>query len=96
MPRKTAPTKISRSYLSAIVFGLLVFQGFSFGVSSAQELAVYPGMLIIAKTNRLSLEERQVEARFAAFLEAQTEAAIGRYKTKYGKDRKSTRLNSSH
>jgi len=76
----------SRSQLIAIVVCLLVLEFFSFTVAQAQDAGFYAGKLSIAKGKTLSLDERAVEARFAAYLEAQTDAAILRYKAKYGKE----------
>lgn len=86
MARKVPRRTTARSQPWGIVFGLLIFQCFSFTPSLAQDSGFYPGKLGIAKAKTLSLEERGVEARFAAYLEAQTDGAITRYKTKYGKE----------
>jgi len=53
---------------------------------AAQENGFYPGKLRIAKANDLSPEEREVEARFAEYLETHTDEAIARYTAKYGKE----------
>jgi Zeta toxin len=53
---------------------------------AAEESSFYPGRLGIAKAKNLSPEERRVEARFAEYLESHTDAAIGRYTAKYGKE----------
>jgi len=53
---------------------------------AAAELGNYPGRLGIAKAEKLSPEQREVEARFAAYLETHTEEAIERYLKKYGKE----------
>jgi hypothetical protein len=52
----------------------------------AQESGFYPGKLRIARAKDLSPEERQVEARFAEYLETHTDEAIARYTAKYGKE----------
>ena len=44
--------------------------------------AVYPGKLGIAKAKNLSPREREVEAKFAAYLENHTDEAIARYREK--------------
>ncbi len=60
---------------------------FSFGLLlAAQETEYYPGKLRIEKARNLSPEERVVEARFAAYLEAHTEQAMARYRGKFGKE----------
>lgn len=53
---------------------------------SAEEADYYPGKLRIRKASNLSKEEREVEARFARYLEEQTEKAITRYKEKFNKE----------
>ena len=63
----------------AVIFSLSVTQG-------AEESASYPGKLGIAKAKNLSVEERQVEARFAKYLEEYTDEAVKRYTGKYGKE----------
>lgn len=52
----------------------------------AEESAFYPGKLGIAKAKHLSPRGREVEARFAAYLESHTDEAIARYRQKYGKE----------
>jgi len=52
----------------------------------AQETGLYPGKLGIQKAKQLSREEREVEARFAKYLEENTDDAIARYQAKYGKE----------
>jgi hypothetical protein len=71
---------------SAIAVGLLaVF--FCASISyPAQEAGLYPGRLGIAKAKHLSAEEREVEARFATYLEGRTNNAVDRYIAKYGKE----------
>jgi predicted LPLAT superfamily acyltransferase len=46
----------------------------------------YPGKLAIEKAKGLTPEQRAVEARFAAYLEANTEVAIARYLEKFGNE----------
>lgn len=53
---------------------------------AAENNRAYPGKLGIAKAANLSAPEREVEARFAAYLEAHTDAAISRYIATYGKE----------
>lgn len=55
-------------------------------VLAAQEPRVYPGKLGIAGAKNLSPQEKQVEARFVAYLEAHTDEAIARYVERYGKE----------
>lgn len=64
---------------------LSIFLSFSV-LSAAEERSLYPGKLGIVKARNLSPEERQVEARFAAYLEAHTDKAIARYIKQYGKE----------
>jgi len=54
--------------------------------SAGEAPAVYPGNLEIAKSQNLTPQEREVEARFAKFLEEHTDEAIARYHAKYGKE----------
>jgi len=68
-------------------FAIFVFALFlSPGSPWAQETGLYPGKLGIQKAKQLSREEREVEARFAKYLEERTDEAIARYRTKYGKE----------
>ncbi|MGH7831616.1 MAG: hypothetical protein ACREP8_15735, partial [Candidatus Binatia bacterium] len=53
---------------------------------AAEPLEYYPGKLHTPKAGDLSKEEREVEARFARYLEEQTEKAITRYKEKFNKE----------
>jgi hypothetical protein len=55
-------------------------------VLAAEDPGIYPGKLRIAKAKNLSPEQREVEARFAAYLEARTDEAIARYLERYGKE----------
>jgi hypothetical protein len=55
-------------------------------ICAAQVTEVRPGRLRIARAAALSQEEREVEARFAAYLEAHTNEAVHRYRAKYGKE----------
>jgi hypothetical protein len=55
-------------------------------VLAAEEPGIYPGKLRIAKAKNLSPEQREVEARFAAYLEASTDEAVARYVERYGKE----------
>ncbi len=55
-------------------------------VLAAEDPGIYPGKLRIAKAKNLSPEQREVEARFAAYLEAHTDEAIARYLERYGKE----------
>lgn len=54
--------------------------------SSADQLEYYPGRLRIEKAKNLSRQEREVEARFAQYLEEHAEEAIARYKERFGKE----------
>src|SRR5215471_16211277 len=64
---------------------LIILLSFS-PAQGAQESGSYPGKLGIAKAKDLSPQERQVEARFAEYLESHTDEAISRYTAKYGKE----------
>jgi hypothetical protein len=55
-------------------------------VLAAEDPGIYPGKLRIATAKHLSPEQREVEARFAAYLEARTDEAIARYVERYGKE----------
>ncbi|HEY3154826.1 MAG TPA: hypothetical protein VGK65_24420 [Candidatus Binatia bacterium] len=55
-------------------------------VLAAEDPGIYPGKLRIAKAKNLSPEQREVEARFAVYLEAHTDEAIARYLERYGKE----------
>jgi hypothetical protein len=70
------------SAANLVVWALLSFSV----VIAAEDPGTYPGKLRIAKAKTLSPEQRQVEARFAAYLEARTDEAIARYAEKYGKE----------
>jgi hypothetical protein len=70
---------------SVIAAGLLA-AFFISSISAAQDAEVYPGRLRIPRATHLSREEREVEARFAAYLEAHTNEAVHRYTAKYGKE----------
>jgi hypothetical protein len=67
------------------LFAFLVFFPISLG-RSADEPTRYPGKLGIQKGKNLSAAEREVEARFAEYLEKRTDEAIARYTKKYGKE----------
>ena len=68
----------------ALVSGLLALS-----LSAAQageDSGFYPGKLGIARAKNLTPQEREVEARFAKYLEEHTDESIARYRTKYGKE----------
>jgi len=73
------------SPVSACLLALVAIISFSFA-QAAEDSGLYPGKLAIAKGKNLSAEERQVEARFAEYLETHTDEAIARYTAKYGKE----------
>jgi predicted ABC-type ATPase len=52
----------------------------------AEDTGKYPGKLGIDKNKNLSPEQREVEARFAAYLEANTDEAIRLYIEKFGNE----------
>ena len=74
------PSRASATTL--VVWALLSFSV----VPAAEDPGFYPGKLRIAKAKNLAPEERAVEARFAAYLEARTDEAIARYVERYGKE----------
>jgi hypothetical protein len=53
---------------------------------AGDEVSYYPGNLRIEKGKHLSAKEREVEARFARYLEDHTEQAIARYQEQFGKE----------
>lgn len=55
-------------------------------VRAPEDSGFYPGQLRIVKAQNLSEAQRQVEARFAEYLESRTDEAIARYHAKYGKE----------
>jgi hypothetical protein len=55
-------------------------------VYAGEATTTYPGKLGIVKAKNLTGQERAVEARFAAYLEANTDEAIKIYRAKYGKE----------
>jgi hypothetical protein len=76
-------SKAYRTYVALVA--LLLFLSTSVGVYP-DEASVYPGKLGIPKGRNLSAAEREVEARFAEYLEKHTDEAIARYTKKYGKE----------
>jgi hypothetical protein len=75
----------SRKSRHWIASGLWIFFCLAFLLGAAAT-SHYPGKLGIEKAAHLSVTERQVEARFAAYLEAQTDQAIARYHAKFGNE----------
>jgi len=73
------------SLLLVFVALLAVFGSFSSG-KALEGPGYYPGKLRIKGAKNLSREEREVEARFARYLEEHTDEAIARYKEKFGKE----------
>jgi len=67
---------------TVILSALLLFSV----VLAAEDPGIYPGKLRITKAKNLSPEQREVEARFAAYLEASTDEAVARYVERYGKE----------
>jgi hypothetical protein len=72
-----------RATAAALV--LLAFLSFS-AARAGEDSGFYPGKLGIAKAKNLTPQEREVEARFAKYLEERTDEAIARYRVKYGKE----------
>jgi len=64
---------------------ILVLLAFSSAVAG-EPAGLYPGKLGIVKAKNLTPQEREVEARFAKYLEERTDEAIARYQAKYGKE----------
>ncbi|MGH7886385.1 MAG: zeta toxin family protein [Candidatus Binatia bacterium] len=85
MKKPQAPRTVATSRQAAITAGLWLVLCFS-PVIGAQRQENYPGKLGIAKAENLTAEQRAVEARFAAYLEANTEEAIARYIKKFGNE----------
>jgi len=85
MKKLPVPRKTASSRQAGFTVGLWVLLCFGF-VLGAQEPAIYPGKLGIAKAKNLTAEQHAVEARFAAYLEANTDAAVARYLEKYGNE----------
>jgi hypothetical protein len=71
-----------RLAVTLVVWALLSFSV----VLAAEDPGFYTGKLRIAKAKNLSTEQREVEARFATYLEARTDEAIARYVERYGKE----------
>lgn len=85
MKTPRVPRKFARLRHAAITTGfwVLLCIALAFG---AQDPGNYPGKLGIAGAIGLTAEQRAVEARFAAYLEANTDAAIARYIGKFGNE----------
>jgi hypothetical protein len=82
--KNTAP-KVASIAQILLVAQLWVLLCASF-LAAAETGDLYPGKLEIIKAKGLSADERAVEARFAAYLEANTELAIARYLEKFGNE----------
>jgi len=84
----SSPDRISRGYklqpLNAAVWFVFCALLSCTTVRAPQDTGFYPGQLRIVKAQNLSEQQRRVEARFAAYLESQTNEAIARYHAKYG------------
>jgi hypothetical protein len=74
-------SRMARAAFIALVFLIATSAG-----RAADEASVYPGKLRIAKAKSLSPREREVEARFATYLEDHTDEAVALYIQKYGKE----------
>lgn len=85
MKNQTARRTALRLSCALITPGLWLLFCFS-ALVAAQDSATYPGKLAIARARHLSPQERAVEARFAAYLEAHTEQAVARYIEKYSNE----------
>jgi hypothetical protein len=89
----TRAKKISRSLRGprsawwAAYAVLCVLLALSLSAANAgEDSGFYPGRLGIGKAKNLTPQEREVEARFAKYLEERADEAIGRYRAKYGKE----------
>ena len=69
----------------AVLFALLALSPFAAGMAG-EDSGFYAGKLGIAKAKGLTPQEREIEARFAKYLEEHTDEAIVRYRAKYGKE----------
>jgi len=85
MKKPSAARKSPPSLHVAITAGLWLLLCFSL-VIGAEDQENYPGKLGIAKAKGLTTEQRAAEARFAAYLEANTDEAIARYLEKFGNE----------
>lgn len=85
MKTRTAPRATLRSYRQVIASGLWVLLCLTV-VLASEDAGHYPGKLGIDKARHLSPAEREVEARFAAYLEANTDEAIARYVATFGNE----------
>ena len=68
----------------AALFALLALSPFA--GKAGEDSGLYPGKLGIAKAKGLTPQEREIEARFAKYLEEHTDEAIAGYRAKYGKE----------
>jgi len=85
MKNQTARLRALQLSRAVVTSGLWIVLCFAV-VLGAEDAAKYPGKLGIARAKNLSPEQREVEARFAAYLEANTDEAIGRYIEKFGNE----------
>ena len=83
--------KLRNMPLLFMVFLALFSSGACSLSPSAQETRYYPGKLRIEKGKNLSPREREVEARFAKYLENNTDEAMALYQAKFGKE-----INADH
>jgi hypothetical protein len=82
--RSEAKREASSRALLAVFFACAVLVWSA--AQAGEDAGFYPGKLAIAKASSLSPQEREVEARFAKYLEEHTDEAIALYKAKYGKE----------
>jgi hypothetical protein len=85
MKTRTERGATLRLYRQIIASGLWILLCLTV-VLASEDAGRYPGKLGIAKARHLSPAERAVEARFAAYLEANTDQAIARYIEKFGNE----------
>jgi hypothetical protein len=82
---RSAFDRTPAGWVICAVISVLLALAPGFG-AAGEEPAVYPGKLGIAKAKNLTPQEREVEGRFAKYLEERTDEAIARYRSKYGKE----------
>jgi len=74
------------TFLSFLVAFVAVAGCQSLALKTVAEQAYYPGKLRIERQKNLSAQEREIEARLAAYLEESIDQAIALYQAKFGKE----------
>lgn len=72
--------------IAALALSSLLLVACSLTKAEQEEPNSYPGKLAITKAKNLSPHGREIEARFAAYLESHTDEAIAKYRKQYGKE----------